>query len=127
MPFAAFYALASIITHFAAMASGLNALTVQDGGGRAAAFGVGLPDQRAQGIVERFPPAVPLPLPEDMEDRFPRRKVRREITPRDAAFHHVEDSIQNPPAIGGRSSAFGGRGYHGLEIGPLLVGQAGLI
>ena len=107
MPFAAFDALVGILADFAAMASRLNALTVQDGGRRAAAFVVGLPDQRAQGIVERCPPAVPLPLPEDMEDRLPRRKVRREVTPRDAAFHHVEDGIKNPPAMGGRTSAFG--------------------
>ena len=107
MPFAAFDALVGILADFAAMAGGLDALTVQDGGRWAAAFGMGLPNQRAQSIVERCPPAVPRPLPEDMEDRFPWRKVRREVTPRDAAFHHIQDGIQNPPAMGGRSSAFG--------------------
>jgi len=57
-----------MIAHFAAVARGPDALTVEDGRRRAAAFGVGLPGQGAQGTVQRSPPALQGPLSENMED-----------------------------------------------------------
>jgi hypothetical protein len=127
MPLPALDALGCIITHRAAVVRRLHALAVQDGGGGPAAFIRHSPNEGAERVVERSPLVIERPFPEDMIDRFPRRKVGGQVTPRDATFDHIEDGIQDSPEIGAGATTFGGFGEHGFEIDPLGVGEAGVI
>ena len=124
---AAFDLFGPIVAHRAAVAVGLDALAVQDGGCGAGTLGVRGPDVGPQPGVERFPSVVAGPLAKDMIHGFPGREVGGQEPPLDAAFAHVEDRLDDPPPVGGRSAAFLGFGEHGSEEGPLGVRQAGVI
>ena len=127
MPFPAFDALGRIITNLAAVVRRLHALAVQDGGGGSAAFVLRAPDEGAERVMERGPLVIERPFPEAMIDLFPRGKVGGQATPGEAAFDHIEDGVQDAPEIGAGAATFGGFGEHGFEIGPLGVGEAGVI
>src|ERR1039457_3457045 len=127
MSLAAFDPLARVIAHRAAMTVGFDALAVENGRRWSRAFALGLADERAQGIVESGPLVVQRPLPEDMIDGLPRRKVGGQITPRAATLDDIPDGIQDASQIRTWLSAFGGFGQHGLEVSPLGIRKTGLI
>jgi len=102
-------------------------LAVQNGGGGAAAFALRSPDESAERVVERGPQVMERPVPENMIDRFPRRKVGGQVTLGDAAFDHIEDGVQDAPQIGPWPTALGGFGKHRFEIGPLGFREAGVV
>src|ERR1035437_7369378 len=123
MPLATFDPLAGVIPHTATMTSRFDTLTVQNRRRWATALAVSLPDKGAQRIIEGRPLVVERPLPEDMINRFPVRKVRRQITPRAATFDQIQDGIQNAPPINRRASTFGGFGEHRFEVRAGLKNQ----
>src|ERR1039458_7733282 len=105
------------------MAIGFHALAIQNRRRWLGSFVVSLPDENAQRVVEGRPQMVQGPLPEDMENGFPRGKVGGQIAPRDAALNDIEDGIQDAPPVGGRTSAFGRFGEHRMKIVPLSIGK----
>ena len=127
MALAAFDPLAGVVAHPSAMPGGLDALTIQNRRRGAAALAVRLAHQRAQRVVERRPLVIERPLPENMVNRFPMGKFRGQVTPRAATFDDIQDGVQDLPPINWWSSAFGGFREHGFKVGPLGVGEAGLI
>jgi hypothetical protein len=127
MAFATFDALGGVIADLPAVPSGLDALTVQDGRSRPAALVVGAAHEDAQGVVDHGPLMVGHPLPEDVINRFPVRKVGGQIAPGTAAFGQIEDGLKDTPPIGGRASAFGGFGKQGFKVSPLGVGQVRVV
>ena len=127
VPLAALDALGGIIPHLAAVTGGFDALTVQNRGRWPAALAVGAAHQDAQGVMDNDPAMIGNPLPEDMINRFPMRKIGGQITPGTPALDQVQDGLEDAAAIGGRTAQFGGLGQQGLEIGPLGVGQVGVV
>jgi hypothetical protein len=127
MALPAFDPLAGVITHVAAMASGLNTLTVQNCRRWPAAFAVTFPDEGSQHIVERRPLMIGDPLPEDMVNRFPMGKVSGQITPRAATLDQIQNGIDDSPPIHRRPSPFGRLAQHRFEVGPLGIGKAGFV
>ena len=127
MPLAAFDLLAGVIADPTAVTSRFDTLTVQNGRRWATALAVSLPDKGAQRIIESRPLMVERSLSEDMANRFPVRKVRRQITPRAATFDQIQDGIQNAPPINWRASAFGGFGEPRFEVSPLGIRETGLV
>ena len=77
--------------------------------------------------MDNDPAMIGNPLPEDMINRFPMRKIGGQITPGTPAFDQVQDGLEDAAAIGGRTATLGGLGQQGLEIGPLGVGQVGVV
>jgi hypothetical protein len=109
------------------MTVGLHTLAVENGGRWPRAFALGFADEGAEHVVEHCPLMVERPLPEDMVDGLPRRKIRGQITSRAATLDDIEYGIDNAPPVGGRASAFGGFGEHRLEVCPLGIRKTGLI
>ena len=127
VPLAALDALGGIIPHLAAVTGGFDALTVQNRGRWPAAFAVGAAHQDAQGVMDHGPLMVGNPLAEDMINRFPMGKIGGQITPGTPALDQVQDGLKDAAAIYGGTAKFGGFGKHGLETGPLGVGQIGVV
>ena len=127
MPLAAFDPLASVITDVPAVTRGFHTLTVQNRSRWSAPLSVSFPDEGAQRIVEHGPLMIANPLPEDMVNRFPMRKVDGQIPPRTAALNDIQDGIQDAPPINGRAAAFGRFGQHRLEVSPLGIRKTGVI
>ena len=119
--------LAGVIADVAAMTSRLNALTVQNCRRWLAPFAVSFPNQDAQRIVQHGPLMVVDPLPKNMINRFPMRKVGGQITPRATTLDHIQDGINDPPPIYRRAAAFSRLGQHGFEVSPLGIRKTGVI
>jgi hypothetical protein len=86
MALAAFDSFAGIVAHLPAVTSGLDALTVQDGGRGPAALAVGSAHEDAQRVMNHGPLMIGHPLPEDLINRFSVRKVGGQIAPGTATF-----------------------------------------
>lgn len=91
MSLAAFDPFASVIAHPAAMTVGLDALAVENGRRWSGAFALSFTDERAQHIVEDGPLVIADPLPKDMIDGLPRRKVGGQITPRATTLDDMQE------------------------------------
>ena len=127
MPFAAFDLFGGIVTDQATVTGGFDALTLQNGGGGAAALAVASAHEDAQGVMDNRPLMIGHPLPEDVINGFPVGKVGGQIAPRTAALDEIKDGIDDSPPIFGRASAFGGFGEQRLEVSPLGIGQIGVV
>jgi len=123
----AFDALASVKTHRAAMAGGLDALAVQDRCRGLAALALSSPNQAPQSIIEGRPKMTELPAPEDTIDRLPGWQIMGQKSPLDAPFDDIEDGIEHLAQVGTRPTAFGWFRQHRSEIFPLGVGEAGSV
>ena len=75
MPLAAFDPLGGVIADAPPMTIGFHALAIQNRRRGLGSFVVGFPDEGAQRVVEGRPQMVQGPLPENMENGFPRGKV----------------------------------------------------
>ena len=127
MALAAFDPFAGVIANLTAVARGFDTLTVQNGRRGSAALAVSFPDQRAQGIVERGPLVVLYPLPKNVVNRFPMRKISGQITPRTATLDEIQDGIKDAPPVNRWASAFGRNWEHRFEVSPLGIREAGVI
>jgi hypothetical protein len=87
-----------------AVASGLDALAVQNSCREPAALVVVLANQDTQSIVEYGPLMVMNPLPVDMIHGFQMGKVRGQVTPGTATLDQVQNGINYMPPILGWAS-----------------------
>ena len=62
-----------------------------------------------------------------MVNRFPMGKFQGHVTPRAATLDDIQDGVQYLPPINRWPAAFGGFGEHRFKVGPLGVGETGLI
>jgi len=127
MALATFDPLAGVRANAPTMTVGLHTLAVENGGRWPRAFALGFADEGAEHVVEHCPLMVERPLPEDMVDGLPRRKIRGQITPRAATLDDIEYGIDNAPPVNGWASAFGAFGEQRLEVCPLGIRKTGLI
>ncbi len=127
MAFAPFDAFAGIVTHRATVTGGLHALTVENGRRGATALALTAPHQHTQGVVEHGPLMVVNPLPEDMVNGLPAGKVSGQIAPWTATLGQIENGFNDPAAVFGWASAFGGFGEQRLEVSPLGGGEVGIV
>lgn len=127
MALAAFDAFAGVVAHMPAVPGGLDALTVQNRRGGTAALALGSAHQHAERIMDDRPQMVERPLTENMKNCFPVGKIGGQIAPRAATLNEIQDCINNAAAVLGRASAFGCFGEQGFEIGPLGIGQVGVV
>jgi hypothetical protein len=109
------------------MTIGFHTLAVHDGRCGLTALALVFADECAEGVVERRPLMVEGPLPEDMVDGFPRRKVSGQIMPWVATFDLIEYGIHDASPVCGRAAALGWFGEHRLEEVPLGIGEVGVI
>ena len=127
MPLAAFDPFGGVLAHTAALTVGLHALTIQNGRRGPAALAADFSDEGAQRVLEDRPLVIERPLPENMVNSFPRRKVGGQISSRAATLDDIKDGIQDAPTVGGRASAFGGFWEHRFEVSPLGIRETGFI
>src|SRR5450432_1640052 len=109
------------------MTIGFHTLAVHDGRCGLTALALVFEDECAEGVVERRPLMVEGPLPEDMVDGFPRRKVSGQIMPWVATFDLIEYGIHDASPVCGRAAALGWFGEHRLEEVPLGIGEVGVM
>ena len=124
---ASFDPLGRIVTDRTTVGSGLHTLTVEDGRRGAAAFARGVAHAGPETGVESLPGVIPRPLPKDMVDGFPRGKTLGQQAPLNAPFDDIKNRVEDAAPVGGRSSAFLAHGEHGVEEGPLGIGQTGVV
>jgi hypothetical protein len=67
------------------------------------------------------------PLPEDMVNGLPAGKVSGQIAPWTATLGQIENGFNDPAAVFGWASAFGGFGEQRLEVSPLGGGEVGIV
>ena len=74
--------------------------------------------------MDAIPIAIALPLPEDVVDRAPRRKVLRQVTPLAPRAQKVEQAVQGLANVRrARSSAAPRRRYQRRDLRPFGIAQ----
>ena len=107
MAFSALDAFLGIVAGAATARVAFHALAVQNHGGGAGSFAVGISGKGTQLIVERLPYILFVPFSEHRINRLLRREVRGQHTPLNTIFENIEYRFNDFSAISeGASSLF---------------------